>query len=91
MWEEFRETIQLPVGAKEILANCLAAQEGKAEPIHMVFSVKGELLTSTESIVQHSKEYFKVLLNLTNTNSEEKASQEICPKEAFSISTKQML
>ena len=42
----------------------------------MVFSVGGELLTSTVSIVKRWREYFEVLLNPTNMHSEEEAEAE---------------
>ena len=48
-------------------------RRGERNPVHMVFSVGGELLISTESIVGLWKEYFKNFLNPTNTYSEEEA------------------
>ena len=42
-------------------------------PIHTIFSVGGEMLNSTGSIVRWRKEYFKDCLNPTNMPSEEEA------------------
>ena len=46
------------------------------DPIHKVFSVRRELLNSTESIACCYKEYFEVLLNPTNMLSKEEAEPE---------------
>ena len=45
-------------------------------PVHALFIVGVELLTSTESIVRQWKEYFEELLNPTITHSEEEAEPE---------------
>ena len=57
------------IDSKEVLANCPAPQWGRRQHAHTVFSVGGELLTSTEDIVGRWKEYFEELLNPTNTYS----------------------
>ena len=44
--------------------------------VHIVLSVGGELLTSTEPIVWQRKEYFEDLLNATNMHSEKEAKPE---------------
>ena len=49
---------------------------GKQNPVHAIFSVGGELLTSTESIVRRWKEYYKDLLNPTNMDSKEETELE---------------
>ena len=59
----------------QILA-CLLAQEGKAEPVHGVFRVGGELQTSTESIVRRWEEYIEDLLNPNNTHYDGEAEVE---------------
>ncbi|KAI3361957.1 hypothetical protein L3Q82_012310, partial [Scortum barcoo] len=77
VWEEFGEAMEedyRSVGLKEILANHLAPLKWEAVLCkHTVYSVGGELLTSTGDTVRQLKEYFKDLLNPTNTPSTEEA------------------
>lgn len=55
------------VGFKEILANHLTTQEGKARLGSGCVQPGGELLTQTGDIVERWKAHFEGLLNPTNT------------------------
>ena len=75
VWEEFVEAMEQdfqPV-PKKFWQTVWRLRRGKQNPVLMVLSVGGELLTSTESIVRRWKEFFEDLLNPNNTYSEEEA------------------
>ena len=61
---------------KNFFQSVLRFRRGKRNPVHTLYSVGGELLTSTECIVRSWKEYFEDLLNHTNIHSEEEAELE---------------
>ena len=51
-------------------------RRGKQNPVHKVFNVGAEFLSSTESLVGRWKEYIEDLLTATNRHSEEAAKPE---------------
>ncbi|KAI3370518.1 hypothetical protein L3Q82_025279 [Scortum barcoo] len=80
VWEEFGEAMEEDYwsGLEEILANRPAPQKGEAvltqySSTNTVYSVGGELLTSTGDIVGRWKKYFEDLLNPTDMPSTEES------------------
>ena len=70
-WEEFGEAMEEDYRSapKRFWQTVRRLRGGRRQHAHTVFSVGGELLTSTEDIVRRWKEYFEELLNPTNTYS----------------------
>ena len=67
-WEEFGEAMEEDYRSapKRFWQTVRRLRGGRRQHAHTVFSVGGELLTSTEDIVRRWKEYFEELLNPTN-------------------------
>ena len=64
VWEEFGEAMEQSFQLRQRYScKLFGSSRRKAVPVHTVFSVGGELLTSTASIFGWWKEYFKDLLN----------------------------
>ena len=78
MWEEFGEAMKqnFESAPKKFWQTIWWIRRGKWNPVHTAFSVGGELLTSTESIVQWWKEYFEDRLNPTKTHFKEEGDLE---------------
>ena len=69
VWEEFDETMErdFQFVLKKFWQILWQLRRVRRNPVHTVFTVGGEFLTSTESIVHRWKEYFNGLFDPTNT------------------------
>ncbi|TWW61291.1 hypothetical protein D4764_05G0013810 [Takifugu flavidus] len=72
-WEEFGEAMEndFRTASKRFWTTIRRLRRGKQCTVNTVYSGDGVLLTSTQDVVDRWKEYFKDLLNPTNTPSSE--------------------
>ncbi|GAA6083977.1 receptor-type tyrosine-protein phosphatase F-like, partial [Tachysurus ichikawai] len=78
VWEEFGEAMEKDyrLASKKFWQTVRRLRRGKQCPAHTVYSVSGNLLTSTGDILGQWKEYFEDLFNPNDMSSSEEAEAE---------------